>query len=142
MANDLDPDLADRIVSSAMNRLRFSRGNQIFCTRNYLWTAFMQAVREAYEAGFLRGQQERLTEITRPGSSNRPAWMDIPLNETQLAKHRIHLRPIVLKSLLDAGYRCLGDLRWVSGTELKRLCYVGIKTAREIRATIERFEHA
>jgi hypothetical protein len=112
----------------------------MFCTRADLWIAFLQAAREAYEVGFLRGRQERLTEITRPGSSTRPHWMDIPLDGTQLVKHGIHLRPVVLKSLQDAGFRCLGDLRWVSSPVLKRLYYVGIKTAQEIRAIIERFE--
>lgn len=69
------------------------------------------------------------------------AWMDIPLDSAaELAKHGIHLRPVVLKSLQDAGYHCLGDLRWVSGPELKRLYYIGIKTAREIRTVVGRFE--
>jgi hypothetical protein len=67
--------------------------------------------------------------------------MDIPLDsEAELAKHGIHLRPVVLKSLKDAGYERLGDLRWVSGPELKRLYHIAIKTAREIRAVIDRFE--
>jgi hypothetical protein len=67
--------------------------------------------------------------------------MDIPLgSDAELAKHGINLRPVVLKSLQDAGYRCIGDLRWVSGPELKRLYYIGLKTAREIRAVIARFE--
>jgi hypothetical protein len=68
--------------------------------------------------------------------------MDIPLgSDVELAKHGINLRPVVLKSLQDAGSaRCIGDLRWVSGPELKRLYYIGLKTAREIRAVIARFE--
>ena len=102
--------------------------------------AHVEAACEAY--GFLRAQQARFGEITRPGSQTTPAWMDIPLDsEAELAKNRIQLRPVVLKSLQDAGYHCLGDHLWVSRAELKRLYYVGIKTAREIRAVIERFEH-
>jgi len=57
-----------------------------------------------------------------------------------LAKHRLRLRPIVLKSLLGAGYQCLGDLRWVPGPQLTRLFYVGLKTARQIRTVVERLE--
>jgi|GEM_PF-4780995 len=141
MPNDLDPDLAERIVSSAMNGLRFSHENKIFCTRDDLRIAFLAAAREAYEAGFLKGQQERLDEMTQPGRPTRPAWMDIPLDEAQLAKYGIRLRPVVVKSLLDAGYHCLGDVRWIPAPVLKRLYYVGIKTAREIRFVIDRFDH-
>ena len=67
--------------------------------------------------------------------------MDIRLDdEVALATHRLRLRPIVLRSLVGAGYQCLGDLRWVPGPQLTRLFYVGLKTVRQIRDVVERLE--
>ena len=67
--------------------------------------------------------------------------MDIRLEDVAtLAKHRLRLRPIVLKSLLGAGYQYVGDLRWVPGPQLTRLFYVGLKTVRQIRDVVERLE--
>jgi hypothetical protein len=83
----------------------------------------------------------RLRESTRPGSADRPSWMDIRLDDAAaLAPYRLRLRPVVLRSLLGAGYQCLGDLRWVPSPQLTRLFYVGLKTAKQIRATVERLE--
>jgi len=39
---------------------------------------------------------------------------------------------VALKSLLDTGYRCLGDLRWVPNRELMQFHYVGIKAEFEL----------
>ena len=50
------------------------------------------------------------------------------------------IKPIVLKSLLDAGYRCIGDLRWVPSGQLAALSYVDPKTANHIRAMAERLK--
>ena len=47
---------------------------------------------------------------------------------------------MVLRSLLSAGYRRLGDLRWVPSRELMNLHYVGFKWAAQIRAVVRRFE--
>ena len=67
--------------------------------------------------------------------------MDIRLDDAAaLAAHHLRLRPIVVRSLLRAGYQCLGDLRWVSGPQLTRLFYIGLKTARQIRTVVERLE--
>jgi hypothetical protein len=67
--------------------------------------------------------------------------MDIRLDDAAtLARHQLRLRPIVLTSLLGAGYQCLGDLRWVPGPQLTRLFYVGLKTVRQIRDVVERLE--
>ena len=67
--------------------------------------------------------------------------MDLPLdNPEMLEKHGLRLRPVVMKSLLEAGYRNLGDLRWVSEFELRRLRYAVRITAREIRAVIRRLQ--
>ena len=69
--------------------------------------------------------------------------MDIRLDDqAALATHRVRLRPIVLRSLLGAGYQCLGDLRWVPIQQLIALFYIGRKTAKQIRATLERLEQA
>jgi hypothetical protein len=57
-----------------------------------------------------------------------------------MAPNRLRLRPIVLRSFVGAGDQCLGDLRWVSEPQLTRLFYVGMKTAKQIRATVERLE--
>ena len=66
-----------------------------------------------------------------------PAWMDIRLDDRQeLAKHKIKLQPIVVRSLLGAGYRCLGDLRWVSEHELRKIFYIGRITTRLLRTVI------
>jgi len=67
--------------------------------------------------------------------------MDIPLDHwKELARHGIRLKPVVVQSLAAAGYRCLGDLRWVPERQLIGLHYIGIKTARALRATVQRFE--
>src|SRR5664279_1465221 len=110
-------------------------------TRQVLKQVFLAVAQEAYGIGMMVGQEMRLRESTRPGSADRPSWMDIRLDDAAaLAPHRLRLRPIVLRSLLDAGYQCLGDLRWVPIQQLIRLFYIGRKTAKQIRATVERLE--
>jgi hypothetical protein len=47
---------------------------------------------------------------------------------------------VVLRSLLDAGYRRLGDMRWVPSRELMNLHYVGFIWAAQIRALVGGFE--
>jgi hypothetical protein len=59
-----------------------------------------------------------------------------------LATHKIRFKPVALKSLLDAGYRCVGDLRWVPNRELMQFHYVGIKTAQQIRAILRRLDRS
>jgi hypothetical protein len=69
--------------------------------------------------------------------------MDIRLDHRkELAGHGVRLKPVVLQSLAAAGYRCLGDLRWVPEPQLIGLRCVGIKTARALRTAVERFEAA
>ena len=143
MPGELDPEIAERLASSAIDRLQPPRGNKILCTRGVLKRAVLQMAHEAYEIGFLAGQQEQLGELTRPGSADRPAWMDIRLdNAESLANHKIRFKPVVLKSLLDAGYQCLGDLRWAPNRKLMEAHYVGMKTAQQIRAIVRRFENS
>lgn len=62
------------------------------------------------------------------------------MTDKNLAKHKIKLRPIVVRSLLGVGYRCLGDLRWVSEDELRKLFYIGRTTTRLLRTAIRQFE--
>jgi hypothetical protein len=142
MPRKLDPRIAEHIVSSAMFSLNPSPGKKVACTRQTLHQAFLAVAEEAHEIGFLAGQKERLGELTRPGSPDRPARMDIRLEPGDLNKHRIHLKPVVLKSLNGAGFQCLGDLRWTSDRELRGLYYVGIKTAQAIVRIVRRFEMA
>ncbi len=69
--------------------------------------------------------------------------MDIRLDDpADLARHHIQLKPVVLKSMNDAGYRCLGDLRWVSDRQLRDLYYVGIRRARAILTIVRQFERS
>jgi hypothetical protein len=121
MPGELDPQLAGHIVSSAISRLNPS-GNKV------LHDAFLAVAQEAHDIGFLAGNKER--ERNRP--EGRPAWMDIQLDPATLAKHHLHLKPVVLKSLHDAGYFSMGDLRWVPERQLRGLHYVGIKTAQKM----------
>ena len=59
----------------------------------------------------------------------------------ELAGHKIRLQPVVLKSLLGAEIRCLGDLRWVPNRELRQLHYIGIKNAHQLHDVLRRMEH-
>ena len=137
-----------RLLRRMERRPTFLRGFTNLCTRppsaafgRALKEALLAAVQEAYAIGFLAGQEMRLRESTCPGSADRPPWMDIRLDDpAALATHHLRLRPIVLRSLLDAGYQCLGDLRWVPIQQLVGLFYIGRKTAKQIRATVERLE--
>ena len=128
-------------MSSAVFGLRLSAGEKVICTRRALKQAFLAVAQEAHEIGFLAGQEIRLRDSTLPGSAERPAWMDIRLDDSAaLATCGLRLRPLVVRSLLGAGYQCLGDLRWLFGPQLTRLFYVGRKTVRQIRDVVERLE--
>jgi hypothetical protein len=133
--------LAERIVDGAVCRLHPTPGNKILCTKDALKQAILAAVGEAHEIGFLAGQKEQYAELTRSGSPDRPAWMDIRLDDpNDLASNHVRFKPAVLKSLVDAGYRLLGDLRWVPNRELMDLHYIGFKTARQVLAVVRKFE--
>jgi hypothetical protein len=141
MLNEIDPKIADGLVLTAVSSLWASPSEKILCTRRALKEALLAVVQEAYSLGFLAGQEMRLRESTRPGSTDRPPWMDIRLDDhAAMATHHLRLRPIVLRSLRDAGYQCLGDLRWVPIQQLIGLFYIGRKTAKQIRATVEQLE--
>lgn len=143
MPREIDSLVAGHLASGAISGLNPHRGNKVSCTRRALRAALLAVAREAHEIGFLAGQQERYANLTCPGSPTRPAWMDIRLDHRkEPAGHGIRLKPVVLQSLAAAGYRCLGDLRWAPERQLIGLRYIGIKTARALRATVERFEAA
>src|ERR1700685_73670 len=141
MLSEIDPKIAESLVLTALSSLWALPSEKILCTRRALKQAFLAVAQEVYGMGFLAGQEVRLRQSTAPGSVDRPSWMDIRLDDqAAMAAHRLRLRPIVLKSLLGAGYQYLGDLRWVPIQQLIGLFYVGRKTAKQIRATVERLE--
>ena len=141
MPSELDPTIAADLVTTAVSSLWALPNEKIVCTRRALRQAFLAIVQEAYGLGFLAGQEMRLRESTAPGSAGRPSWMDICLDDqVAMAAQGLQLRPIVVRSLLGAGYQCLGDLRWIPLLELIRVFYIGRKTAKQIRARVERLE--
>ena len=143
MPSELDPKIAARLVSTVIGSLQPPRGNKILCTRRALKEALLAVAQEAHEIGFLAGRKELQEPLACPGSPGRPAWMNIQLNDAAgLAEHKIRLKPVALKSLISAGYRCLGDLRWMPNRELTQFHYIGIKTAQQIRVIVRRFEAA
>jgi hypothetical protein len=143
MPDELDPKIAERLASSAIGRLEPTRGQKVVSTREALKQVILEVAQEAYEIGLLADEKRRLGELTRPGSAGRPAWMDIRLDDAEsLSTHKIRFKPVALKSLLDAGYRCIGDLRWVPNRELIQFHYVGIKTAQQIRAILRRLDRS
>src|ERR1022692_3045103 len=143
MPRQIDNRIADRLVSTAISSLDSPRGSKVVCTRRALDAALLAAVREAHEIGFLAGQKEPRAAFAIPVDSDRPAWMDIRFDDPAgLKRHGIRIKPIVRESLVAAGYWCLGDLCWVPDQHLMRLHYVGIKTARALRAIVQRFEAA
>jgi hypothetical protein len=141
MPSELDPKIADYLVTNAVNSLCALPHEKIVCTRRVLRQAFLAIVQQAYGLGFMAGEEARLRESARPGNPERPPWMDIRLDDqAAMATVGLQLRPIVLRSLLGAGYQCLGDLRWVPLWALIRLFYIGRKTAKQIRMVVERLE--
>jgi hypothetical protein len=138
MPEELDPAVAEVLVRGAMGFLPLTQGNKVLCTKRQLQECMLRLAQEAYATGFLSGQKE---QFLLPGSGPHPAWMDIHLDDPKdLAKHNIRLRPIVLRSLTDAGYRRLGDLCWVPDHELRKLFYVGRITTRQIRNIIRQLQ--
>jgi len=134
---ELDPAVAEDLVDIALGSLPLTRGNQVLCTKRKLRECMLRLAREAYASGLLSGEKRQFGSL---GPGRRPAWMDIRLDDPKdLAKHNIRLRPVVLRSLTGAGYRCLGDLHWVPDHELRSLFYVGRITIREIRRIIRQF---
>ena len=142
MPRVIDYRIEEMLVSAAVGSLRLPSGKKILCSKRGLKKASLDLARDAYEVGFLAAQKEHLRELAHPGSSNRPTWMDIKLDDPEeLAKHKIRFKPVVLRSFIGAGCRCVGDLRWISNRELRQLHYVGIRTAQQVKAVLRRFEN-
>jgi hypothetical protein len=141
MPNEPDRKIVDDIAFSAIGRLRPMRGGKVVSSRTALRAVILDAIQEAYAIGVMAAEKRQLGELMRPGSAKRPAWMDISLDgREELAAHKISIQPVVRKSLLGAGFRCLGDLRWVSNRELRQLRYIGIKNAKQLRDVLRRME--
>ena len=142
MSSDLDPALAAEIVGSARSGLGLSSGSRMVCLRRALDAALLRVAHEAFAAGFLAGQEARCRDHVVAGSPMRPSWMDLRIDDPALRSrsHPSHLRPIVVRSLADAGYARLGDLRWVGARQLCGLHYVGIKTAHAIVRMVRQAE--
>jgi hypothetical protein len=141
MPEQLDPAVAENLASGAMHYLPLTPGNKILCTRLQLKECLATLAQEAYSMGFLSGQKEQFGSLILRGAAQQPAWMDTRLdNLSALASHGFRLRPIVVRSLMGAGYHNLGDLCWASDHELRRLFYVGRKTARQIRTSIRQLQ--
>jgi ERCC4-type nuclease len=137
MPDELNREIAADVVFSAIARLRPMRGGKVVSSRAPLRAVILNVIHD------LAAEKRQFGELTRQGSANRPAWMDIRLDSPEdLAANRISIQPVVLKSLLDAGFRCLGDLRWVSNRELRQLRYIGIKSAQQLRDILRRMEHS
>ena len=137
MLEELDSAVAQDLVDVALASLPLTRGNQVLCTKRQLRECMLRLAQEAYASGLLSGGKQQFDSLD---PARRPGWMDIRLDDpVDLAKHNIRLRPVVLRSLTGAGYRCLGDLHWVPDHELRRLFYVGRITIREIRSIIREF---
>jgi len=64
-----------------MGLLYASPGKKLVCTKAALETAILFAIDEAYEIGLLTGQKAQCGDLLRPGSPERPAWMDIRLDD-------------------------------------------------------------
>jgi hypothetical protein len=143
MRNQIDPRIAENIITTAISRVWSLPSDRIICTRRGLREAVAAAIQDAYVIGFLAGQEADLREVCRTGSPHRPPWMDIRLDDrAAMYALRLRLWPIMLRSFHNAGYHCLGDLRWVPLERLIQVFYVGRKTAKQIRAVIEMLERS
>lgn len=141
MPEQLDPAVAQKLADRALHLVTLTPGNKVLCTKGLLRECFVTLAQEAYAMGFLASQKEQADSLVSSGAAERPAWMDIGLDDANgLARHGFRVRPGVLRSLMGAGYRVLGDLCWVSEFELRSLLYIGRKTAREIRTAIREIQ--
>jgi hypothetical protein len=124
-----------------MRNLPLTPGNKVICTKRQLQECLVTLAQEAFAMGFLSGQKEYFSSLVLGSVTQRPPWMDIRLDDLNaLARHGFRLRPVVVRSLVAAGYRELGDLCWASDYELRKLFYVGRNTARRIRTIVRRLQ--
>jgi hypothetical protein len=141
MPEEIDSAVAESLASGAMRYLTLTPGNKILCTKRQLRECLLILAQEAYAMGFLAGQKEQFGALVIAGAAGRPAWMDIPLDDrSALVGHGLRIRPVVVRSLMAAGYRQLGDLCWASSHELRKLFYIGRRTSWQIRAAIRQLQ--
>jgi hypothetical protein len=141
MPEQLDPVVAENLASRAMRNLPLTPGDKVICTKRQLQECLVALAQEAFAMGFLSGQKEYFSSLVLGSVTQRPAWMDIRLDDLNaLARHGFRLRPVVVRSLVAAGYRELGDLCWASDYELRKLFYVGRNTIRQIRTIVRRLQ--
>ena len=113
MPEQLDPVVAENLASGAMRYLPLTPGNKVICTKRQLQECLVTLAQEAFAMGFLSGQKEHFSSLVLSNVTQRPAWMDIRLDDLNaLASHGFRLRPVVVRSLVAAGYCELGDLCW------------------------------
>jgi hypothetical protein len=137
MPEELDLAVAESLASGAMRFLSLTPGNKILCTKRQLRECLITFAQEAYAMGFLSGQKEQFSSLVLSGAAQRHAWMEIRLDDAEaLARHGLRVRPVVVKSLIGAGYRELGDLCWASDHELRKIFSIGRKTAHQIRTIV------
>ena len=142
MLEQLDPVVAENLASGAMRYLPLTPGNKVICTKRQLQECLVTLAQEAFAMGFLSGQKEYFSSLVLGSVTQRPPWMDIRLDDlSALARHGFRLRPVVVRSLIAAGYRELGDLCWASDCELRKLFYIGRKTARQIRTIVRQLQN-
>jgi hypothetical protein len=141
MPEEIDPAVANDLVSDAMSLLPLNPGKKVLCSKGQLQDCMLRLAQEAYAMGYLPEEKLYLGSRTLRDITERPTWMEIRLDDgAELAKHRIRLRPMVVRSLVGAGYFCLGDLCWVSEYELRKLFYIGRTTTRQLRTIIRQFQ--
>jgi hypothetical protein len=141
MPEELDSTLAENLVAQAMHFLPLTSGKKILCTKRQLQECMVELAQQSYAMGFLRGQKEQFSSTISAGAAQRPVWMDLPLDDSEtVVRHGLRLRPIAVRSLIGAGYHQLGDLCWASDHELRKIFYVGRKTARHIRTAIRQLQ--
>ena len=137
MPEQLDPVVAENLASGAMRYLPLTPGNKVICTKRQFQECLVTLAQEAFAMGFLSGQKEYFSSLVLSSVTQRPAWMDIRLDDLNaLASHGFRLRPVVVRSLVAAGYREPGDPCWAYDYELRKLFYIGRKTARQIRTIV------
>ena len=64
MPREIDPEVADSIVMTAVSTLWALPGEEVVCTRSKLKEALLAVVHEAYAIGVLAGQEMRFREST------------------------------------------------------------------------------
>ena len=80
MPEELDPGVARNLADGAIGFLPLTPVNNVLCTKRQLQECLSLA-QEAYAMGFLAGQKEQFGSLVVAGAAERPAWMDIQLDD-------------------------------------------------------------